>query len=61
MVKAADTKMSGTMTIQDMQVLLHNIGADGSISKEDLEIVMNEAGAKGEMKVLPVEKMMQLL
>ena len=49
------------MTVEDIQALLRNIGAEAEITAEELEIVLSEAGATGEQKVLPVEKMVQLL
>lgn len=61
MLKAADTKKSGVMTVEDIKKLLRNIGAEGSLTNEELDIIMNEAGATGQAKVLPIEKMMKLL
>ena len=61
MIKAADSQRSGSLTKEDIQSLLKNIGANESFTSEELDMIITEGSASKEHKALPVEKMLQLL
>jgi len=60
-LKAATQDNDGLITIEGIETLLVNIGAEKKVSRSDVEIILSEIGQSGSNRTIRMDEMLQVL
>jgi len=59
-IKAADVDCTGQLRLEQLEMILSNIGASASISRNEIKTIFSEAGESG-TNTIQADQMMKLL